>query len=176
MWDGWVFLEAPLMLLMFWLPYPYRISHAVFNKCGRIQLSLYQSQSPEINRGTLAHIDEIRVSSRNQRRGVGRWAIENSLKSNLLAVSTVTVSVLDNFWHPQSTAHFSSSKLLLSMLVHILISSPRSKLLSHSGVRLDSVGLLEPGSLAMLVTQITRWACSHRCLTSFTRLYVLYHC
>lgn len=56
---------------------------------------LYQPLSPgrgagvwgtEINRGTLAFIEDIRVSSEYRRQGVGHWAIENLLKSNVLAV------------------------------------------------------------------------------------------
>jgi len=68
---------------------------AVFDSSGRIKPMLYQPKSPErgtgvwgpeINRGTLAYIEEIFVNPRYQRQGVGRWAIEKLLKSDVLAV------------------------------------------------------------------------------------------
>ena len=68
----------------------------VFNKSGRIKGSLYKPGSPErgpgvwgpeINRGTLAYIETFWVNPKYQRQGLGRWAIENLLRSDVLAVS-----------------------------------------------------------------------------------------
>lgn len=109
MWDRCVFRGSPHRYLCFValsIQDFLQFSTAVFNKHGRIKPSLYQPSSPErgtgvwgpeINHGTLAYIDEIRVSSRYQRQGVGRWAIENLLKSDLLAVSVASDSLL---WIP----------------------------------------------------------------------------
>jgi len=72
-----------------------QFSMGVFNKSGRIKPSLYKPGSPErgtgvwgpeINNGTLAYIEEIYVNSSCRRQGLGRWAIENLLKCDLLVV------------------------------------------------------------------------------------------
>ena len=72
-----------------------QFSMSVFNINGKIKPSLYQLGSPErgtgvwgkeVNRGILAYVEEIRVNSKYQRQGVGRWAIENVLNCDALAV------------------------------------------------------------------------------------------
>lgn len=68
----------------------------VFNQNGRIKPSLHQIKSEkgtgvwgrEINKGTIAYIEEMRVHPKYQRQGLGRWAIENLLKSDTLAACT----------------------------------------------------------------------------------------
>ena len=78
----------------------------VFNKAGKIKPSLYQPGSlqrgtgvwgKEINHGTLAYVEEIRVNSKHQRKGVGRWAIENMLSSDSLRVRIFLTSLFF-FW------------------------------------------------------------------------------
>lgn len=75
-----------------------QFSMGVFNKNGRIKPSLYKARSldrgtgvwgSEINHGILAYIEKIHVNSRYQRKGLGRWAIENLLNSDALAVCLV---------------------------------------------------------------------------------------
>ena len=72
-----------------------QFSMSVFDKKGRIKRSLHKPGSqdrgtgvwgPEINRGRLGYIETIEVNPKYQRQGLGRWAIENLLKSDALAV------------------------------------------------------------------------------------------
>ena len=70
---------------------------AVFTNNGYIKQSLHRHDSPdrgtgvwgsEINRGTLAYIESLKINPKYERQGVGRWAIESLLRSDVLAVSS----------------------------------------------------------------------------------------
>ena len=72
-----------------------QFSMAVFGEDGKIKPSLVNRNSQlrgtgvwgsEINRRTLAYIETFKVSSKYQRQGVGRWAIDAVLKSTELKV------------------------------------------------------------------------------------------
>jgi len=98
------FFPVALMLLRFFYPTVpvqdfLQFSMGVFNKDARIKPSLYKPESPErgtgvwgreINHGILAYIETICVSPKYQRQGLGRWAIDNLLKSEALAVCIST--------------------------------------------------------------------------------------
>jgi hypothetical protein len=148
-----------------------QFSMTIFDTNGRIKPPIHQIKSQkgtgvwgrEINNGTIAYIEEIRVHPKYQRQGVGRWAIEKLLTSDTLAVCTPRdFSSLEKHSNiPQSTAPFSFSGLPSSMTVHlsqdlIPISTPRSRVLLRSGVLLGSVVLVGPVFSVMLVTQTTR--------------------
>lgn len=75
----------------------------VFNRNGRIKPSLYKPESlergtgvwgSEINHGILAYIEVMRVSSKYQRKGLGRWVVEKLLTCDALAVCPVVLRYL----------------------------------------------------------------------------------
>lgn len=68
---------------------------AVFTDDGRIKQSLCGSLDrvtgvwgSEINHGTLAYIEYMKVNPAYRQQGVGRWAIKSLLASDVLAVNS----------------------------------------------------------------------------------------